>query len=446
MRVGDVNTFTKNDLHKVLVEVIKHILDWADPYRAVIDSVKLSNNRLFVRGNAFTYEGQIHVIGFGKAAKRMGEAIYSIAGDNIVGGVLISPEDEGLIGRIKLLRGDHPLPKQSTLRSSLELLNYIKDVKWDDLVLVLISGGGSSLFELPEEGLTLDDIAYVSKELMRRGANIYELNTVRKRLSKVKGGKLLKYIKSKYVISLIISDVVGDRLDTVASGPTSPDETTPSEAYNILQKYKLLDDLPHIKKHLLDILAGLRPDTLKPTDTLFNRVFNYIILNNHRILELIDAYLRNLGFNTLILTSMLEGEAREVGRFLASIIKSVHRYGVPIGRPAAIIAGGETTVTIRGGGMGGRNQELCLSLAIHIQQMPNTVAMCLATDGIDGNSPAAGAIVDGNTVQMALRRGLDPMRYLEDNNSYSFFSELGQSIVVGPTGTNVNDIFLAMIK
>ncbi|MEM4789218.1 MAG: glycerate kinase [Ignisphaera sp.] len=448
MFIKNKNELTKSPLYNLIVDLIEHALNVADPYKAIENNLNVEGNNILVRGNTIEFGKKVHVIGFGKASKRMAEAVVDIFKDKVIGGVIISPSDEGNVGPIEIAKGDHPIPGDNTFKSSQKLLNYVVDrVSKDDTIIVLISGGGSALFEIPEDGVTLSDIAYISRELMKRGADIIELNTIRKRLSKIKGGKFLRYIKAKNVISLIISDVVGDRLDTIASGPTAPDNTTFRDAYNVLTKYRLWDELPDdIKRIFIKGLAGEVLDTPKPGDPIFNQVRNVIVASNYIVVEELAKKTNELGFNSIVLTPMLEGEAREVGKVLSSIIKSVHVYSRPVSKPAAVIAGGETTVTVRGSGIGGRNQELCLSLAIGIKGLTNTVATCFATDGIDGISPATGAIVDGETVDNALKLGLDPQLYLENNDSYTFFSKLGQSIITGYTGTNVNDIFIALIK
>lgn len=448
MFIKNVGELAKSSLHSFAVELIEFALNVADPYKAVINNVKVEKDRVVVRGEVVDIGRRVHVVGFGKASKRMAEALIDLMGDRILGGIVITPSEEGRIGPVQVVKGDHPIPRENTLRSSQKLLSYITEsVSEEDTLVVLVSGGGSALFEVPENGVTLEDIAYLSKELMKRGADIVELNTIRKRLSKVKGGKMLRFVKAKNVLSLIISDVVGDRLDTIASGPTAPDDTTFRDAYNILNKYKLLEELPeNVRNVFTKGLAGDLPDTPKPGDKLFNKVKNIIIASNSIVLEEVAKKVESLGFKPLILTSMLEGEAREVGKVLASIVKSIHQYGKPIPRPAALIAGGETTVTVKGSGVGGRNQEMCLSLAMRIKGLPNVVAACFATDGVDGVSPATGAIVDGETIDRALDLGLDPQKHLDNNDSYTLLSKLGCSIVTGYTGTNVNDVFIALIK
>ncbi|MEM1560506.1 MAG: DUF4147 domain-containing protein, partial [Ignisphaera sp.] len=311
---------------------------------------------------------------------------------------------------------------------------------------ILISGGGSALFEVPERNVSLDDVGRLAKELMRRGADIFELNTVRKRFSRVKGGKLLRYIRARNIVSLIISDVIGDRLDTIASGPTAPDETSYGDVYSILTRRGLWNEMPETMRSIIE--AGLRgelPDTPKSGDPIFSNVHNIIIASNAIALESMARKAEEYGFKSLILTSMVEGEAREVGKVIASIIKNILAYSRPVEKPVAILIGGETVVTVRGKGVGGRNQELCLSLAVSIKGL-ETVAVCMGTDGIDGISPAAGAIVDGYTIDEGYRLGLDPIAYLENNDSYTYFSKINRAIITGYTGTNVNDVFLALIR
>jgi glycerate 2-kinase len=447
MFIKNFSELAKSDLHRLALELAEYGLSAADPYSAVKNNLRVCGNKVLVRDMEVEVAGRIHVIGFGKASKRMAEAVNSAFGDRIAGGVVITPSDEGYVGNVRVVKGDYPIPGENTLRSSQLLLDYLtSSVREDDLVIVLISGGGSALFEVPEEEVSLRDIAWISKELMRRGADIFELNAVRKRFSKVKGGKLLRFIKSRKVVSLIISDVVGDRLDTIASGPTAPDETTFADAYNVLTRYGFWNELrDHMRKVIEKGLAGSLEDTPKPGNSVFSKVVNVIVASNKIVLETMASRAREMNFNALVLTSMLEGEAREVGKVLASIIKSIEMHSHPIPKPAALFAGGETVVTVRGSGVGGRNQELCLSLAIAIKGMGDAVALCIGSDGIDGISPAAGAVVDGTTYYEAMSMGLNPLNYLNNNDSYTFFSKLGRAIVTGHTGTNVNDILIAII-
>lgn len=435
-------------LHETLLEVVEEGLARADPYDAVVRNLSVRGGKLVIGGYEVLAPACVHVVGFGKASEKMLRAVHDLLGDAICGGVVITPNVEGWVGSVRVLRGDHPLPGPNTLRSSLHLLDYLdKEVSESDLLLVLVSGGGSALFEVPEDGLVLEDVSMVSKELMARGADIVELNTVRKKLSRVKGGKLLRYVRAREVITLIISDVVGDRLDVIASGPTAPDNTSFSDAYRVLVRRGLWSELSRDVREFLERgLAGEVPETLKEGEPLFNKVRNFVIASNQLVLEHMGLTLSRKGFNTLILTSMLEGEAREVGRVLGSIVKNVAQYSKPVSRPAALLAGGETVVTVRGNGIGGRNQELCLSLTISIKGLRDVVAACVGTDGIDGVSPAAGAVVDGGLHDEAITRGLDPSEYLANNDSYTFFQKTGRAIITGYTGTNVNDVFVAIVK
>jgi len=437
----------RDELHRVALDVVEYALESSDPYKAVLSSIRIVGDRIYVKGVEVDARGRFHVIGFGKASRRMALALNNVLGSRIVGGVVISPEDTGSIGSIEIVKGDHPIPKENTLKSSQKILEYIQDnVHEDDILFVLISGGGSALFEVPEDNISIDDIGKVARELMKRGADIFELNAVRKRFSRVKGGKLLKLVKAKKVFSLIISDVIGDRLDTIASGPTAPDETTYRDVYNILNRRGLWNEIPENMKKIIELgLKGEIPDTPKPGDPVFSKVHNIIIASNAIALESMAKKVKEHGFKPLILTSMIEGEAKEVGKVLASIIKNIVLYSKPIEKPAAILAGGETVVTVKGNGIGGRNQELCLSLAISIKNL-EAVAICMGTDGIDGISPAAGAIVSGDTIDEGYSIELDPIKYLENNDSYTYFSKINRAIITGYTGTNVNDIFIALVR
>lgn len=440
----------KNPLYKHVLEILYAGLIEADPYHVIRRYVRIKDNDIIVGDRIYRDHENIHVIGFGKASVRMAQGLYSILGEKITGGAVITPWPTKDIGRIKVLKGDHPFPGRNTLVSSKTILDYIeREVDSRDLVFILISGGGSPLFEIPVDELSIEDIGIVTSMLMKKGANIYELNTVRKHLSKVKGGKLLRYINSKWVVSLIISDVIGDRIDIIASGPTAPDPSRYEDALNIIKRYGLLNTLPN---KIIDFLEkgvrGLIPETFKPGDKVFGKVYNLVVANNYSSLEKMREKAIELGYNPIILTPYLHGEARYVGQVLVSIMWSIAKYDQPIAKPAAIIAGGETTVTVYGKGMGGRNQELCLSIALEIDMIREDLRIvfaCIDSDGIDGNSPAAGAIIDDNIINKARKQGLTPFKFLEENNSFTFFEKLGYTIYTGYTGINVNDFVIGLI-
>ena len=397
-RLLDENTVSS--LEEIVLEGFRAI----DPAIVVKRVLSVEGDVVKINSRVFSAR-RVHVIGFGKASLKMLSGILSVLGEKVCGGVVITPDTTGVFHTVRVLRGDHPYPGENTLESSLQLVEYLEsNVERDDLVLVLISGGGSALFEIPEDDLTVEDIADTARKLMLRGADIYELNTVRKHLSRVKGGKLLRYIRG-YTVSLIISDVVGDDISTIASGPTSPDRTTFREAYDVLVKRGVWSEIsPRVKSLIERGLSGVVEETIKPGDPLLSRVTNYIVASNTQALKAMEKRAESLGYNTLLLTPYLTGEAREVAKFLASILRSASILGKPVNKPAVILAGGETTVTVKGKGRGGRNQELCLALSIELRGTSDITALCIASDDVDGNSPAAGAVVSSNLYEYSLSR------------------------------------------
>jgi len=316
----------------------------------------------------------------------------------------------------------------------------VEQAKEDDLVICLISGGGSSLMPLPHEGISLKDKQELTNALLKSGAEITEINAVRKHLSAFKGGWLAKKAYPATILNLVLSDVIGDPLDSIASGPTVPDTSTFSDARKILEKYDLWLKVPvSIRKIISEGARGLLEETPKANDLVFEKVHNLVIGNNRTaILAAID-FLGSKGLNTLILADMLAGEAKEVGKALAKVA-SEGFVCTDTSRSLGIVAGGETTVTVRGKGLGGRNQELSLSAALNLKEYKECVIASFSTDGVDGPTDAAGAIIDGSTLKRARQLGLDPKKYIANNDSYSFFSKLGDLICTGATGTNVNDL------
>jgi glycerate-2-kinase len=311
----------------------------------------------------------------------------------------------------------------------------------DDLIICLISGGGSSLMPLPRGGISISDKRLITDALLKSGATINEINTVRKHTSDFKGGWLAKKAYPATILNLILSDVVGDPLDFIASGPTVPDSTTFSDALNILKKYKLWEKTPEsIKNVLLEGEKGIIPETPKAGDEAFKNVVN-VVIGNNRVAGLAACQqMKTLGLNTSLLTATMEGEARQVAKLLASIAREASMSNNPVAKPAGIVAGGETTVTVVGKGRGGRNQELALAVALKLKGLDGVVLASLSTDGVDGPTDAAGAIVDGKTLARAEKMGLNAEKFLANNDSFTFFSKLGNLIFTGPTGTNVNDI------
>ncbi len=447
--IKNTDELLRNEYYEVIIDLLEVGLRAADPKLAIVRDVSLRGDTIVVRNQAFEVKGKVYVVGFGKASIKMGEGIEEVLGDLIDEGVLIAPEvpHDIKLRKFRVLKGDHPIPGENTLRSTEEILNLIKRVSSDDLVFVLISGGGSALFEKPMPPITLSDLKELNKLLLRSGADIKEINTVRKHISMVKGGRLAELIYPAYTIALIVSDVVGDPIEFIASGPTAPDTTTFRDAMSVLKYRGLWDKVPESIRVVIEKgVRGEIPETPKPNHRIFERVSNNIIASNIISLKAMEERARQLGYKSLVLTSMMEGEAREIGKFLAGLAKHIAVYDEPIKKPAVILLGGETTVTVRGDGIGGRNQELALSFAIYAKGLRNVVFASIGTDGIDGVSDAAGAIVDGETYSEALSRGIDLVDYLQRNDSHTALRKLRRVIFTGYTGTNVNDVAVLLVS
>ncbi|MCX8184922.1 MAG: glycerate kinase [Sulfolobales archaeon] len=444
-------TLARSKLHSDVLEVLEAGVRAADPESSIRRVITRSEDGVCVLNECFnTRNRRIHVIGFGKAGQGMSLGCESILGDLVSGGVVIVPsvDPARTPKRLEVVEGDHPIPREKTLLASRRLVSYVEEnLREGDVVIVLISGGGSALFEVPYPPLTLDEVATTTNILMKAGADIVELNTVRKHLSLVKGGRLLEFLRKSYrVFSLIISDVVGDPIEFIASGPTEADTTTYRDVYEVLQRRDVWNSIPiSVRELVMRGLSGEIPETPKPGDPQLSKVRNIVVSSNIISLLEMEKKARELGYRTTILTSTMVGEAREVGRFLGGVARHVARYKKPDER-VMLLLGGETTVTVRGRGIGGRNQELCVGFAISVRGLSNVVLVSAGSDGVDGNSPAAGGICDGSLVDEALRAGLDPHRYLSNNDTYTLLSKLGRAIVTGPTGTNVNDLVVLAIE
>ena len=431
---------------KVALTLVLEGIEAADPLVAIKRFFEKEGNELVIK----KVKGDVYVVGAGKATGGMAKAVEEVLGDRIKAGIIAVPEElvnDVKLSKIKVLGSTHPKASEKSVRAGKEIVNLVKNASEEDLVIALFSGGGSALVEYPVNGVSIEDIGEVSIALMNAGADIFELNTVRKHLSLFKGGWLAKHASPSSMLCLMISDVVGDRMDTIASGPTVPDPTTFKDALKVLKKYKLYDKAP--RSVISYIEKGVKnevPETPKPGDPIFKRVINRVVASNIISLNSMRRKASELGYNTLILTSMLEGEAREVGKVIAGIAKEVKASGNPIPPPAVILAGGETTVTVRGKGRGGRNQELALSAALTIENLEGIAIASVGSDGRDGPTDAAGAIVDGTTAIIAKKRGLDPYIFLAENNSYEFFKAVGGHVTTGYTGTNVNDLIVIVVE
>ncbi|MDI6819669.1 MAG: glycerate kinase [Candidatus Hodarchaeaceae archaeon] len=430
----------------ILIEIVNRAISSADPSSAMRRRLRLVEGRLRVGAHEFDLSevGKIIVVGGGKASGNMAEVLEEILGDRITGGVVNVPEGAASrceTRKIKLVEAGHPLPTEAGVGGAEEMIDLVSDLEPQDLVICLLSGGGSALVTLPAEGISLDELRETTQLLLKSGATIQEVNAVRKHLSRIKGGQLAKAAYPAKVITLLISDVVGDRLDTIASGPTYPDSTTYSDALAVIERYEILKKVPvSILRHLRLGAEGKVPETPKPGEKYFLNTLHEVIASNADAVGAAAEVGRSHGFNVSVLTATMHGEAREVGAHLAAVAKDVMETGKPVSRPALLISGGETTVTVKGEGTGGRNQELALSAAIGISGLRNVAVASFSTDGIDGPTDAAGAVVDGFTIERARHLMLDPVAYLERNDSYSFFKGLEDLLVTGPTGTNVMDV------
>lgn len=431
---------------RIALDAIEEALKSADPKRIMFSKITIEGEKLKIDGTRFDLSKykRIFVLGGGKASGSMAEALEEILGDRIEEGFIVVPKgvaDRHRLNHIKLHESSHPIPDESSVSGARKIMELAEMAKSGDLVICLISGGGSSLMALPKEGISLDDKRRVTDLLLRSGATINEINAVRKHISGFKGGQLARAIYPADLVSLLLSDVLGDPLDVIASGPTVPDSSTFRDAVSILKAYELWDRIPEsVRNVLLGGIQGRLDETPKKGDPIFERVKNIVIGNNRLACTAALKELKRSGMNTLFLTSFMEGEARHIGTFFGAIGMELTKTEKPIASPAGIVAGGETTVTVTGSGIGGRNQEIALGAALKIAGAEGIAIASASTDGIDGPTDAAGAIVDGKTILRAEKMGMDPQETLRNNDSYSFFSELGDLIMTGPTGTNVNDV------
>lgn len=385
-------------------------------------------------------KGRTVVVGLGKAAAVMAQAVERNWPGPIEGVVVTRDGHEAPTGRIEVLSSSHPVPDERSEAGARRLMQAVSGLTEDDLVLCLVSGGGSALCALPAPGLTLADKIAVNRALLRSGASIDEMNCVRKHLSGFKGGRLARAAMPAGVVSLLISDVPGDDPAVIASGPTVPDPTGFADALALVRRYRL--DLPEpVRRHLE---AG-RDETPKPGDPAFDRVENRLIAAPQRSLERAAGFARSQGIRPILLGDALEGESRQVATVMAGIARSVRRHGQPAAAPCVLLSGGETTVTVHGHGRGGRNVEFLLGLAVALQGEPGVFAMAGDTDGIDGAEEVAGAIVTPDTLARAAALGMNARAMLENNDAHPFFATLKDQLVTGPTLTNVNDVRAVLV-
>ncbi len=415
-------------------EIFRAALRAADPFESVSQHANMINE-LFASGG---YQG-LSYLSFGKAAPRMAQAIESSVGDLLKEGIVITNHGnaDGFGSRLHtpacVYEGGHPVPNRAGMNATGKAIEMVSALGEGDLLACLVSGGGSALLTAPAKGISLEDKQAVTNALLRSGADIGEVNTVRKHISAIKGGQLAALAYPAGIISLIVSDVVGDDVGTIASGPTAPDPSTFSDALSVLERYSIA--LPdNVRAHIEAGISGNKPETPKAQDKVFLRTRNVLVATNSKALDAAFNRALELGLSPRIITNELDGDVSDAARLLAEKAQE-HRA-----LPACLISGGEVTVHVTGSGTGGRNTELALRFALAIEGTKGITFLSAGTDGMDGMGEAAGAIVDGKTARKARKKGINPEAYLENNDSYNFFKKAGGLVVTGQTGTNVMDV------
>jgi len=435
--------------NKILAE---HIflagVDSVIPGKLINEKMAIENDCLIIGTLHFSLKqiNNIYVIGAGKASAMMAAAVERILGSRISDGyIVVKYRHSCKLKYIKVTEAGHPFPDSNGYESAKSILKIANRVKQNDLVLCLISGGGSALLPDCPEGSSPEEMNIVNNLLINCGASIHEINTVRKHLSMIKGGQLARAFYPGTLVNLILSDVIGDSPDVIASGPATPDPTTFGQALSILGKYDLLDSIPEaILKYLHEGETGIRPETPKPGDPVFEKIFNLLVGTNRIALEACKEKAVKLKFNTFIIDDKLQGDASVVAEFL---LKTSLKYknDKKVTKPVCLLFGGEPTLEMTGKGLGGRNQHLALLCSLLLMNYPGITILTAGTDGTDGPTDAAGAVVDSETVHDALAKNIDPGKYLKEFDSYNFFKKAGGHIITGPTMTNVMDIVVVLI-
>ncbi|MDJ1492780.1 glycerate kinase [Cytophagaceae bacterium DM2B3-1] len=436
------------DQRQVARTIFAHALTAVEPAQLIkrvigIDGYTLHCVNEIVDLQAFN---NIYVIGAGKASVPMAAAMEEIIDAKISKGAITTKYGHATpLQCIVTTEAGHPVPDENGLKGTETIKSILESATENDLVIMLLSGGGSALLADIPLGCTLSDIQQCNELLLQSGADIVEINTVRKHLSNVKGGQLARIAYPAKVVTLILSDVLGDPLNVIASGPTVPDPTTFADAWKVLEKYNLLNKIPDsVLAYLTEGKTGTHQETPKPGDRIFERVSNYIIGSNRLALAFAREKAEELGYIVEIYSNQLQGEAREVAKMIISQAKEVYK-DITKPKPYCILAGGETTVTIRGNGLGGRNQELALAAAIELEHQAGITLLSAGTDGTDGPTDATGALADSATLFEAIELGIDGNVYLKNNDSYHFFQQVGGHLITGPTQTNVMDLIVVLI-
>lgn len=430
--------------------IFHEALDAVNPIQCIKKACTLENNRLQINNQRIDLNrfSKCLVIGAGKASAAMADAMENILGDRIDTGIIVTKTGHGLnLEKINIIEASHPVPDEAGVLGTQKMMDLARSADEHTLVICLISGGGSALTPMPVKGVSLADKQQTTTALLNCGAAIHEINTIRKHLSGIKGGRLANAVFPGTMVCLVLSDVVGNDLSVISSGPAVPDATTFRECLEIIQTHNIESHLPaSVCKHLAKGAGGLVPETPKPGSPIFDRVRHYILADNMTALSAAKSMAIRLGYNSLILSSMIEGETRYVAKVHTRIAREIIQSGNPLKPPACIISGGETTVTIRGNGKGGRNQEFAVACAEDMGGLDHTVILSCGTDGTDGPTDAAGGLVDTTTSARARDLGFDVKTALLDNNAYPLLEKTGDLVITGPTKTNVMDLRLALVR
>ncbi len=417
----------------------------ADPIQAIQRHVRIRGSALIVGRHRYQLDRyrRILVLGAGKASAAMAKGLERLLGARISGGLINVKYGHTLpLKRIELNECGHPLPDENGLQGARRIAGIAQTAGATDLVLCVISGGASALLPLPSPPITLAEKQETTRLLLDCGATIHEINAIRKHISQIKGGRLARLADPATVVSLLLSDVIGDDLEVIGSGPTAADPSTFAGALEILERYRIRERVPAA---VLELLERGRRGEVEETPKAVPNARNVVIGSNRLTVDAAAAKAKQLGYRTLVLSTMIEGETREIARMHGAIAKEIVLSGRPARPPACILSGGETTVTIRGDGLGGRNQEFALAAALEIAGLKEVAAMSCGTDGTDGPTDAAGAFADGSTVHRGLLQGLDAKQYLARNDSYHFFEALDGLVKTGPTNTNVADLRMVLV-
>jgi len=431
-------------------KIYKDALASVNAYKLVKEHVRLKDNLLFINGKEkadIRKFNRILVFGSGKASVPMAAALEDIFKNRINGGLIITKYGHNTgLKRLEVVEAGHPVPDENGMTATAKITEVLSKSRSEDLIVYILSGGSSALLCAPENGLSLYEKQNVTDLLLRSGADIHEMNIVRKHLSKVKGGKLGAIASPARVINLIVSDVIGNDISTIGSGPFIYDTSTFRDVKRILEKYTIFNLIPgNVKRFIESGLIEGRGETIKEEGNTLRNCTNIIAGDNTVALDTAQKAATELGYNTIIGSSMLKGESREVSMVLSAIAKEILLYDRPLAKPACIIFGGETTVTVKGNGKGGRCQECALAAANEISGLKNIAVLCGGTDGTDGPTDAAGALVDHTTIEKGTNKNLNAEKYLENNDSYSYLKKTGNLIITGPTHSNVMDVILILI-